>query len=106
MPMYLWKGSYSPENLKAMIAGGGAAKRHADMVKIVERSGGRLESLYWAFGEHDFYAVTEFPDNTTAATLTMAISSGGSRIATVALLTADEIDAAIASPMLTPREKK
>jgi uncharacterized protein with GYD domain len=106
MPKYLWKGSYSPENLNAMIGGGGACKRHADMEKIVERAGGRLESLYWAFGEHDFYAITEFPDNSAAAALSMAIARQGSTIATVALLTADEVDAAIASPMLAPRGEK
>jgi uncharacterized protein with GYD domain len=56
--------------------------------------GGKLESLYFAFGGADFFAVIELPDNVTAA-MSLAVNQGGAvAIKTIVLLTPEEMDKA------------
>jgi uncharacterized protein with GYD domain len=57
----------------------------------------RLESFYFAFGDNDVYVVADFPDNISAAAAAQTVSAeGGATARTVVLLTAAEIDAAVA----------
>ena len=58
-------------------------------------SGGRLEQFYFAFGDHDAFAVADLPDNESAAAFALAVSeAGGASVRTVVLLTPEEVDAA------------
>lgn len=57
--------------------------------------GGRLESLYFAFGDHDVYVIADLPDNESAAAVALTVNSaGGAAVRTVVLLTPEEVDAA------------
>jgi uncharacterized protein with GYD domain len=57
--------------------------------------GGKVESFYFAFGEDDAYVVVDVPDPISAIALSLAVNSTGAvRIATIPLITPDEIDAA------------
>jgi uncharacterized protein with GYD domain len=57
--------------------------------------GGRLEALYFAFGDRDLYVIGELPDNASAAALAMRVNSAGKvSVKTRVLLTPEEIDAA------------
>jgi len=61
----------------------------------VKGAGGRLEALYFAFGETDGFAILDLPDNASAAALALAISASGAGSAkTTVLLTPEEIDTA------------
>ena len=45
---------------------------------LVESVGGQIITFGYCFGDYDFVGVFEFPDNTTAASLVMAVASTGS----------------------------
>jgi uncharacterized protein with GYD domain len=92
---YLTLGSYTAEGLKGLLKEGGSARRKVveDGVKAL---GGRLESFYFAFGEHDIVAISEAPDNITVAAFAMVVgASGAARVRTVVLMTPEEVDRAI-----------
>ncbi len=98
MPKYLLKSSLSPEGVAGVLAEGGTARREV-LREAIEKVGGSLECLYYAFGETDAITICDLPDNETAAAFAMEASATG-RIAvtTTVLITPEEIDRA--------REKK
>jgi uncharacterized protein with GYD domain len=51
--------------------------RAANFCSIVEASGGRVVSQYWAVGEVDGCIVFEAPDETTAAALLLSLGKQG-----------------------------
>jgi uncharacterized protein with GYD domain len=73
----------------------GAAARIEVARGLCESLGGSLETAYWAFGDDDFIAIAELPDNASAAAAASTISATGtSSISTTVLLTAAEVDQA------------
>jgi uncharacterized protein with GYD domain len=95
MPKYLLQASYTLDGAKGLKAEGGSA-RVAAVTKATEAAGGTLESMYFAFGEHDAYVIVDYPDNVTAVGAALAVNaSGGAKVRTVVLLTAAEVDAAV-----------
>lgn len=99
MPKYLVKASYSPEGLQGVLKDGGTGRRAA-VQTAVEAAGGRLEAMYFAFGEDDVYAIFELPDNATAAGVALNVcATGRVRASTVVLLTPEEIDEAVGKQM-------
>jgi uncharacterized protein with GYD domain len=94
MPKYLLKVSYTPEGVKGVVSKGGSARKAAAQA-AVESAGGTLESMYFAFGSTDVYAVADLPNNTAAAAVALTVSaSGGASLSTVVLMTPEEIDEA------------
>jgi len=94
MPKYLLQVNYTLDGVRGVLAKGGSARRAAAQA-AVESVGGTLESLYFAFGGTDAFAVADLPDHRAAAALALTVSgSGGATVNTVVLLTAEEIDAA------------
>jgi uncharacterized protein with GYD domain len=94
MPKYLVQVSYTADATKALVKGGGT-KRRTEVEEFVRSAGGRLEALYFAFGEIDVYAVVELPDAATAAAMSMAANgSGAVRLWMTVLLTPEELDQA------------
>jgi uncharacterized protein with GYD domain len=95
MPKYLFYGSYTPEGFKGLLEEGGS-KRIEAAKQALGSAGGTLEAFYFSFGEHDFYILVDLPDNVTTAAVTLAGNvSGTFSIKGVALLTAEEVDAAV-----------
>ena len=94
MPKYLIEASYTLEGVKAVRSSGGTSRRDA-ITELAESVGGRLESLYFAFGDHDVYVIADLPDNESAAAVALTVNAaGGAAVRTVVLLTAEEVDAA------------
>jgi uncharacterized protein with GYD domain len=94
MPRYLIHASYTAEGAKGIISEGGSTRRET-IAKLAEGLGGRLESFYFAFGEDDVVTIIEFPDNVSAAAVSMTVGATGlvsTRI--TVLLTPEEIDEA------------
>ena len=55
-----------------------------------------MDSLYFAFGDADFYIILDVPDNVSAAALSVvANQSGFVKSKIIVLMTADEMDQAI-----------
>jgi uncharacterized protein with GYD domain len=94
MPKYMFKVSYSVDGMRGVVKEGGA-NRAGFIEKLAAGMGGQLESFHFAFGDTDVFAITDLPDDTTAAALAIAVgASGAGSIETVKLLTPEEIDAA------------
>jgi uncharacterized protein with GYD domain len=94
MPKYLIEASYTLDGVKGVQSAGGSSRRDA-VAKVAESVGGRLESFYFAFGEHDVYTVVDLPDNEAAAAVALTVNAaGGATVRTVVLLTPEEMDAA------------
>src|SRR5215210_6989691 len=94
MPKFLILASYTHEGVKGVQSGGGSARRAA-VAEALEGVGGRLESFYFGFGDHDAYVTAELPDNESAAAVAISVNAaGGAVVNTVVLLTPEEVDAA------------
>ncbi len=94
MAKYLIKGSYSVEGTKGLLKAGGSSRKAA-LERMLEGLGGKLESLYYAFGEADALLIIDAPDATTAAAVSLAINSTGAvQVTTIPLMSVEEIDAA------------
>ena len=99
MPKYLIEASYTAEGTKGLMKQGGTARR-AVVQKMVESLGGRLEVFYFAFAENGVYLIFDVPDNPTAAAVSLAVAGTGViRIKTIVLLTPEEIDQAVKTPV-------
>ena len=94
MPKYLLQVNYTTDGAKGLIKDGGSARRSAAQ-KAAESLGGRIESMYFAFGDTDAYVVAEMPDHASIAAIALALAaSGGATARTTVLLTPEEMDQA------------
>jgi uncharacterized protein with GYD domain len=96
MPKYLVEASYTSEGLKNLQKDR-AEGRTAAIKTAVQSLGGKLEAIYWSLGEYDAVVLCDIPDASSAAALALAASASGMvRTKTTQLLTAQEVDAALA----------
>jgi uncharacterized protein with GYD domain len=94
MPKYLITASYSPEGVEGVKSKGGSSRKDA-VAATVEGLGGKLESFYFGFGEHDAYVTVDLPDNEAAAAVALTVNAaGGAACTTTVLLTPEEVDSA------------
>jgi uncharacterized protein with GYD domain len=95
MAKYLIEASYSQAGLKALIKDGGTGRKKV-VVAAAKKLGGRVESMYFAFGTSDVYAIVDAPDNITAAAFALAVGGTGiaAHLKTIVLLTPEEVDEA------------
>lgn len=95
MSKYLVQASYTAEGVKGLAKDTGSGRKTA-VAHAIELLGGRLESLYFSFGEFDVLAVMDLPDNAAAARFALrAASTGQVHVRTTPLLTPDEVDKAL-----------
>lgn len=95
MAKYLFEVSYTLDGIKGVKAKGGSARQAAAKAAI-ESAGGTLDAYYFAFGGTDVYVIADFPDNVSAASLTLTVAAGGgATVKTVVLVTPEEIDQAV-----------
>jgi uncharacterized protein with GYD domain len=107
MKKYLIKASYNANGIKALIGDGGS-QRKLIIEKMLTEMGGKLESFYFAFGEHDVYVIAELMDDVSAAAVGLRVNSSGLvSISTTVLLAPEDIDAASKKSVsyLAPGEK-
>ena len=91
---FMIQASYSAEGARGLLKDGGSARR-ALVQKIVEGAGGTLESFYFAYGNHDVYAVLDLPDAASALALSLTVNASGAvRLSTIPLIAPEDIDAA------------
>ena len=96
MAKYLFHGSYSIEGNKGIVKGGGGTARRKAIATLFEGMGGKLECIYWALGRDDYFIIADLPNNVSAAALALHVGGSGAigRLASVPLLTAEDVDAA------------
>ncbi|TML83361.1 MAG: GYD domain-containing protein [Actinobacteria bacterium] len=94
MPLYMSTFGYKSEVWAGLVK---SPENREEMVgRILEEAGCKLRGLWYAFGEADGFALIEAPDNTTAAGLSIAITSSGAfrKFETTPLMTqAETLDA-------------
>ena len=94
MPKYLVTASYTAEGAKGLMKDGGSKRRQA-IEAALQAVGGKVESFYFALGEHDVFVIVDAPDNASIAAMTLAVAAAGGAVSrTTVLLTAEEIDQA------------
>jgi uncharacterized protein with GYD domain len=95
MGRYMFHGTYSVDGVKGLLKEGGTGRRAA-VEAALKSFGGRLESMYYAFGDTDVYVVVDGIDNVTAAAFSLGVGASGGfgRVNTTVLLTPEEIDQA------------
>jgi len=92
MPKYMIQASYVGDGLKGLLKEGGT-KRRETVAKVIEGMGGKLESLYYAFGDYDVVGIAEMPDNISSAAFSLTVNASGAiKAKTTVLLTPEEID--------------
>jgi uncharacterized protein with GYD domain len=94
MPRFLIQATYTPEGTKGLLKEG-ASGRRAAVDGVVTSLGGKVEAMYFAFGEDDFVCIVDFPDPVAMAAVSLAVkASGALHTRATPLLTVDEIDEA------------
>lgn len=90
MPQYLFEASYTGASWKTQVDQQGNVLERIQ--PLLEALNGRIESLYYAFGDRDVIAIATFPDNEAAAAFSMAVAAGGSvrSATTTPLISVDE----------------
>ena len=76
MPKFLMQGSFTRDGITGLSKEGGTKRRQA-VQQFFGAAGGKLETLYFAFGDTDVFAVAEFPDNVSAAAVSLAANAAG-----------------------------
>jgi uncharacterized protein with GYD domain len=90
MPLYLTQVAYTQESWQALINN---PRDRMDAIRpALEKLGGKVINGYFAFGDYDIVAITEMPDNVSAAAMAIAFAAGGSckSVKTTPLLTTAE----------------
>jgi uncharacterized protein with GYD domain len=91
MPLYLTRTTYTPDSWAKMVAN--PEDRREAIGALAESIGGRIVDLWYAFGEHDAYALIEAPGPVEMAGALAQVGASGafSRLETTPLLTVDEM---------------
>jgi uncharacterized protein with GYD domain len=96
MPKYLIQASYTAEGLKGLQKDKASGRRSA-VAQAMEGVGGRLEAMYYGLGEDDVFVIVDAPNIGSVAAMSIAASASGLvRTRTTALMTVEEVDAALA----------
>jgi uncharacterized protein with GYD domain len=94
MSKYLLHGSYTTDGLKGLLKEGGSKRREA-ADQTIKSLGGTLEAYYFGFGNDDFYAVVDLPDNVSATAASLVGNASGTiKVTVTVLLTPEEVDEA------------
>ena len=94
MPKFLIKATYTSDGTKGLLKEGGT-KRRAAVQKIIAAAGGKLDAFYYAYGDDDAFILADLPDAATGIAISLTVNATGAvRLATVPLITPEEIDAA------------
>ena len=95
MPLYLTRFSYTPATWAKLIKN--PEDRREAAKQYIETVGGKLQGFWYAFGDHDGYALWEAPDNVSMAATALAIGAGGalSSMNTTVLLSVEDTLAAL-----------
>jgi uncharacterized protein with GYD domain len=98
VPKYLIQASYTADGLKGL-AKDTATGRKAAVTAAVKAAKGKVEAFYFAFGSDDAVIIVDAPDNVTAAAISLSAGASGLvHLRTTPLLTAGEVDQALALP--------
>jgi len=94
MSKFLMQVSFTRDGIKGLTKEGGTKRRQA-VQEFFGAVGGELETLYFAFGDTDVFAIVDFPDNVSAAAVSLAANAAGVfHVKETVLITPEEMDQA------------
>jgi uncharacterized protein with GYD domain len=94
MAKFLMQASFTKEGTKGLAKEGGSKRRQA-AEQFFTSAGGKLEAFYFAFGDTDVFAIVDFPDNVSAAAISLAGNAAGPvNVKATVLITPEEMDRA------------
>lgn len=91
MPHFCHQVSYTKEAWARLVAN---PQDRLEIVRApIEKLGGKLQTAFFAFGPFDAIAITEMPDNISAAAIAIAFAAGGAvaNVQTTPLMTAAQL---------------
>ena len=91
MSLYMSTFEYKPEVWAELV--NTQENRTETVSRLLEDAGCKLKGLWYSFGTSDGFALIEAPDNTTSASIAIAISASGAfrKFETTVLMTQDEL---------------
>ena len=62
-------------------------------VQVLDLAKGKLETIYWSFGDDDYLVILECPDDIAAAAIAVAVGSTGAlrNVRTIKLIEANQL---------------
>ena len=88
MATFLMFGKYSPEALKGI-----SAQRTKKAVGLIEKLGGRVQSMYATLGEHDLVLVVDLPGTEDAVKASIGLAKiSGIGFSTAPAVAVEEFD--------------
>ena len=75
MAHYMVQAAYTAEAIAAMVKK--PEDRASAIGPVVEKLGGKLEGVWFCFGDYDVVGIAQLPDNVSAAAFSFAVSQGG-----------------------------
>ncbi len=90
MATYLFQVSYTADGWAKQLANPG--NRVEAVRPVIEAAGGKVVCAYYAFGEADVVLIVDFPDNVSAASISLVFAAGGavSACKTTVLMSIDD----------------
>ncbi|MEX5728969.1 uncharacterized protein Ga0609869_002322 [Rhodovulum iodosum] len=90
MATHMTQFSYSGDAIKALVDK--PQNRREAVSKVIEAAGGKMEEMYFTFGEFDGVALVSFPSNVDGAAALLTIGASGtlSRMQTTVLLSVED----------------
>ncbi len=76
MPTFITQGRYTGQAIKGLLSN--PEDRSEAVRALVESMGGRLVGWYMTFGEYDFLAISEAPDENAMLSILAVVGGGGS----------------------------
>lgn len=96
MGHFLIRASYTQSGIQGVLKDGGTGRRTA-IEALVASVGGSIEACYWALGDDDIIIIAEVPDHVSMAAIAVTVgATGAANIRTTVLLTAEDVDSAVA----------
>ena len=90
MAKYLFQAAYTSEAWAAQLQN---LQNRVEVIRpVIEGLGGRIESVYFAFGDYDVVGIVDMPGNVSMAAFSIAAAAGGAlkTVKTTPLMTVDE----------------
>lgn len=75
MPRYVIQASYTSAAAAAFVSN--PQDRVSGVSALIDKMGGKLESLDFCLGEYDLLAIATLPDDMTAAAISLAVNAPG-----------------------------
>jgi len=94
MAKFLITASYTTEGTRGLLVEGGSGRKAA-IQKALENLGGRLEAMYYAYGDTDVIVIADVPNTVSGLALSLSANASGTvNVKTTPLITVEEVDAA------------